>query len=511
MSIHQAIAVKNGKIIETGSDNHINSIYTAIDKIDMKGGTLIPGIIDAHCHFYGYAKGLLECNLTGTHSWNEVVQKILEFHHENPRLPLNGRGWDQNDWPVQDYPDNRVLDSLFPDRPVILKRVDGHAVICNSKALNAAGITSSTTCEGGEIHKKGDRLTGILIDNAVDLVRNVMPGFSNEALCSAIEKAEQNCFSKGLTTLADAGLDIQTIQWLDSLQRKDRLRIGLYAMLNPDQSSLRFAGENGIYETQRLKVAGFKLYADGSLGSRGALLKKPYCDRPGHHGLQLQSIGYYEDWCRRIDSLGYQVNTHCIGDSANALILSAYGRILKGRNDKRWRIEHAQVLDGNDLHWFRDYSIVPSVQPTHATSDGPWAEQRICKDRMGGAYLYKTLLGANNYLPLGTDFPVESIDPLGTFFSAVHRQNILAPETGVFGKSESLTPEEAMKGMTIWAARACFLDHKKGSLKPGKDADFVILNTNWLNSTEEKLFESKVLLTVCMGNVVYKSGMFGKL
>jgi predicted amidohydrolase YtcJ len=347
------------------------------------------------------------------------------------------------------------------------------------------------------------KLTGVLVDNAVDLVEKVVIPPSAAEISKALMKAEKECFALGLTTLADAGLDIETCLFLDSLCRKNELNMYLYLMLNPTENGLAYARKTGIYETDHLKICSFKLYADGALGSRGAKLKQNYCDRPGHSGMLLNSLEYFDQWCNDVkNTTTYQVNTHCIGDSANRLLLGTYGKYLKGKNDERWRIEHAQIMDTADFYLFEKYSVIPSVQPTHATSDGPWAEDRLCKSRMKGAYAYKTLLNLNGYMPLGTDFPVEYLNPLYTFYSAVYRENATAPALKPFQKEESLTPMQALQGMTIWAAKACRLEHRKGSLSKGKDADFIILDQDLLNTPKQEVLKTRVLKTYRSGKAM---------
>ena len=496
------LIIKDGKILDIGDSSLLLKYYVSNDsnKIDVKQHYIYPGFIDAHCHFYGYANTKLSCNLVGTNSWEEVLNKLDSFSNTTPSAWLKGRGWDQNDWAIKDYPTNEKLNRLFPDRPVILKRIDGHAAICNQKALTLAGIDLETEIPGGEIEKKNGKLTGILVDNAVDIVEKIVLPPNTQDLLKVLKETEKECFNLGLTTLADAGLDLNTCLLLDSLGNKNQLNIYLYMMLNPTYDGLRWAQENGILENKHSKICSFKLYADGALGSRGAKLKNDYCDRDKHSGMLLHSVEYFNNWCGQIKTTTkYQVNTHCIGDSANKLLLETYGKYLKGTNDERWRIEHAQVIDTADFYLFKKYSIIPSVQPSHATSDAPWAEHRLCNHRMKGAYAYKTLLNANNYLPLGTDFPVEYLNPVYTFYSAVYRKNANAPQQAAFQTQEMISPIQALKGITIWAAKACRLEHRKGSLAIGKDADFIIATKNLLIASEKEVLETKIIYTYSYG------------
>ena len=504
----EVMVIRNGKILAIGGKDLLDR-YTCPDSAMQDAGKqyVYPGLIDAHCHFYGYAKTLLTCDLVGTKSWDEVLQRLKTFAAENPQTPwIQGRGWDQNDWAEKAFPLNEALNKLFPDKPVMLKRIDGHAAICNQKALDMAGISIKTVVSGGMVVQSNGQATGVLIDNAVDLVAGIMEAPKAETLIPVLQKAEAECYSHGLTTLADAGLDLGDCLFLDSLSRKKLLSIYLYLMLNPDSAGLAYAQKNGILENEHTRISSFKLYADGALGSRGARLKKDYCDHKMHAGMFMKSLGFYSDFCKTVyTKTQYQVNTHCIGDSANRLMLETYGLYLKAGDDRRWRIEHAQVVDTADMHLFKRYSVIPSVQPTHASSDAPWVEDRLCRARMAGAYAYKTLLKQNGYLPLGTDFPVEYINPLYTFYSAVFRKNANAPEQAAFMPEERLTCTEALKGMTIWAAKACKLEHRKGSLQVGKDADYVVMNQNLLMAQENTVLKTKVIRVCRMGKTVYRN------
>jgi len=500
--------IKNKKIIDIGSDELLNKYKVKNNKtdlFDLKKQTVYPGFIDAHCHFYGYAKTSLSCQLTGTKSWEEIINKLDSFSEQTSSAWLTGRGWDQNDWSIKKYPTNDKLNQKFPDRPVILKRVDGHAAICNQKALTLAGIDANTKIQGGEILLDKGKLTGVLIDNAVDLVEKIVIKPSQNDVIKALQNTEKECFSKGLTTLADAGLDLNECLFIDSLGKINSLSIYTYLMLNPNDASFQFAKNKGILENDNTKICSFKLYGDGSLGSRGAKLKQDYCDQKNHNGLMIYSQDFYLKTCQWIkNNTKYQVNTHCIGDSANRFILDVYSQCLTKNNDERWRIEHAQVVDPKDMVLFQQYNVIPSVQPTHATSDGPWAEERLCKHRLNGAYAYKSLLKTNQYLPLGTDFPVEYIDPLYTYYSAVYRQSATSPMDSPFLINESLSPIEAIKGMTIWAAKACKLEHRKGSLAKGMDADFIVLNQDLLSCKQEQVLNTKIVMTVSSGKLVFK-------
>lgn len=473
----EAMAIKDGKVVATGLLEDINDCYKAKESIQYEG-YIFPGFIDAHSHFYGYGLTLNRVDLRNTFSMNEVVLKTVEFSKTTSELWITGRGWDQTDWVEKSSPNNIMLNAYFPDRPVIIKRVDGHAAIANSRALELAGINVNTKVDGGEIEVIGGRLTGLITDNAMSLVDAVIPEPSLESKIDALLKADKKCIAAGLTSVTDAGLDLSTILLIDSLQKTGDLKLRFYIMCNPNEENFEYFEKNGMISNPRLQVSSFKLYADGALGSRGARLKDAYCDQPNYSGVWVTNPQTIDSLVNRIDKLGFQVNTHCIGDSANKKVLEIYSKYLGGKNDRRWRIEHAQVVTPTDRYYYSNFSIIPSVQPTHATSDMPWAEKRLCSNRMGGAYAYKSLLKQNDYLPLGTDFPVEDISPLKTYFAAVYRQNSKNKPLGGFLPNESLTSKQAIMGMTYWAAKANFMETNIGSLEKGKIADFIILDTD---------------------------------
>ncbi len=502
-SIASAFAVKDGKFLEAGSDDILNNYY-AKEKIDLKGKPVYPGFIDAHSHFYGYSTDLVKCNLYGTKSFDEVIEKVKEFSKTNKFSWLLGRGWDQNDWDVKEFPSNEILDSLFPDIPVYLMRVDGHAILINQKALVIAGITPSTVIQGGHVEVENGRCTGLLIDNAVDSVKKFIPEFSIELKADMLLQGQKNCFEAGLTTVCDAGIEKDKILLIDSLQKAGKLKIRNYAMITYDEENKNYFFKNGKIKTDRLNVCAFKIYADGALGSRGANLLEPYSDKPGHTGFLLHSVTYFRQAFKEVYENNFQMCTHCIGDAANRMVLHMYSRLLQGPNDRRWRIEHCQVVHPDDFGFFGDYSILPSVQPTHATSDMYWAESRIGKERMRGAYAYKDLMMQNGMIANGSDFPVESINPLFGFYASVIRKDQGGfPQNG-FQPENAMSREEALKAMTIWAAYSFFEDHEKGSIEPGKLADFVILEDDIMKIPGEKLFSVKVLQTFVGGEWVFE-------
>ena len=501
--IAEAMAVHNGTIMAVGSDAGILEGYETENIRDLGGKTVLPGFIDAHCHFTGYATDMWKCDLVGTLSFEEVLERVMVYSKEAPMKWIYGRGWDQNDWDSKEYPDNMALNRFFPDRPVFLKRIDGHAAIVNQVALDMAGITASTTVKGGKVEVRGGRLTGLLLDNAMDLVDNIVPLIPDSLAAFYYGKAQEKCFSLGLTQVQDCGISERTANLVDSEQKEGRLKMKVFALLSDDSSYYERWIEKGVYRTDRLTIGGFKLYADGALGSRGACLLKPYSDKEGWHGFMLRDRRYLENVVRKLADTEFQVCTHAIGDSANREMLHIYGGVLGGKNEKRWRIEHAQVVNEDDFGLFAKYDIIPSVQPTHATSDMYWAEDRLGSERIKGAYAYQKLLKTRGIMPLGTDFPVEDLSPIRTFYAATtRRDDKWFPKEG-FYPDQALTREQALKGITIWASYSIFEEKKKGSLEKGKAADFVVLDQDIMMCDEKEILKTQVLTTYLDGEAVF--------
>ena len=513
------MAIKNGKILDLGNNEDILKNYSATESSDVKGKVVVPGIIDAHCHFVGYGLGLSQVNLISTSSFNEVLSRVVSFSNKN-KVALDdtspqtketknsdngwiiGRGWDQNDWVEKKYPSNKELDSLFPNRPVLLTRVDGHAALVNSYALKMAGITAETKISGGEFIKSGNRLTGVLIDRAVDFVTAVIPPVNEEEMMQALLSAQDNCLAVGLTTVDDAGIMKSDVDLIDALQKSGKLKMRVYAMLRDSLANYDYFLKSGPLKTERLNVRSFKFYADGALGSRGACLFKDYSDKPGWKGFLLTPRTHFEKYAEILDKEGFQMNTHCIGDSAVNMVIGIYERYCNEKNNHRWRIEHSQIINDGDFKRF-SLDIIPSVQPTHATSDMYWAGTRLGKERLENSYAHKKLLKESGILALGTDFPVEDISPFKTFYAAVARKDKKGLPANGFQIENALSREETLRGITIWAAYSNFEEHEKGSLEKGKLADFIVLDKDLMTCDINDVLKIKVLSTYINGEKVF--------
>ena len=501
----EAFVVKEGKILEVGSLAILEAKYIATKTFDAQGKTIVPGLIDAHAHLYGLGASMQQVQLYGTKSYQEVLERVVAFQKEKNSDYILGRGWDQNDWEVKEFPTKKELDSLFPKTPVSLRRIDGHAMIVNSKALEMAGITAKTKMEGGEVILVNGELSGVLIDTPMRLVLETYPKQDIAFHINALKEAEKVCLELGLTTVVDAGLDRDIIELIDSLQQSEDLSIRVYAMISNKKENLDYYLTKGIIKTNRLNVRSVKVYADGALGSRGAALRDEYSDHSGHFGAMITPMYQLDKLAERIAKAGFQMNTHAIGDSANVSVLRAYKKVINNDKDMRWRVEHAQVVTPIDFDYFSK-NIIPSVQPTHATSDMYWAEDRVGSERIKGAYAYKTLLNKAGMVALGTDFPIEKVNPMYTFYAAVARKDLENYPEGGYRMEEALTREETLKGMTIWAAYSNFEENEKGSIEVGKLADFTVLEKDIMTIPEDEIPSVNVMATFINGEKVYKKG-----
>ena len=498
---YSSFAVKEGKFVYVGGDE-ILSNYSSANIINAQDLPVYPGFIDSHAHFYDLGFYLNQVDLKNTQSLEEVIDRVTEFDAENNSNFIIGRGWDQNDWNNKTFPTNTLLNEKFPDKPVVLRRIDGHAYLVNDSALKLAGINNSTKVDGGEIVKIGNRLTGVLIDNSMRLVDKIIPEPSKEESIQALLSAQDLAFQYGLTTISDAGLTKKQIDLIDELQKDGALKIRIYAMIENDPSSLEHYLELGPYKTDRLNVRSVKVYVDGALGSRGALLIDDYSDRKGYKGIIRTPIDSVNNLAFRLAGTKFQMNTHAIGDKANRIVLNAYRDALFDFRDPRWRIEHAQVIAKEDFDLFNT-KIIPSVQPTHATSDMYWLNERVGPIRAKYAYAYKELLDKSQIIAFGTDFPVEDISPIMTYYSAVARKDINGyPDEG-FQIENSISRGDALMAMTRHGAYANFEEDEKGSIEVGKFADFVILDNDLITSAENRIPLTNIVATFINGELVF--------
>jgi hypothetical protein len=475
-SIVQAIAIRDGKVVEVGPDRQIMNKYSADEYIDAEGKDVFPGLADAHGHLMSLARQKLSVNLVGSTSMEELIVRVEKYSQRKERPVIVGGGWDQSLWNVKELPTNELLNKKFPDKPVVLYRIDGHAVLANEAALKRFGINETSRIDGGAILKKEDgSLSGILLDNAISLISNQLPDFSNPELTEVLLEIQQELFGYGITDVHEAGLTPHDFKLIRHLVKENKLTIGIYGMLYPEKQNADFAKKHGFLKEKNLLVRSFKVMGDGALGSRGALLKQAYSDDPHNHGLLTTSISDMQRYSSLAELTGYQLNIHAIGDSTNRLVLELIKAYSAKNPDHRWRLEHAQVIDPKDFDLLAASGAFPSVQPTHAVSDQRWVESRLGKARLKGAYAYNTLLQKAGMLAIGTDFPVESTNPFLTIHAAVNRKNAENDPIDGFLMSEALTEEACLRGMTIWAAFASFQEGTKGSLEKGKDATLVIL------------------------------------
>ena len=504
LSIHEAIAIRDGKIVEVGPERQILNKYRSDETIDALGKDVYPGFTDAHGHIFAYANQKMSVDLVGCKSMSEVIYRCEKYLSLTGKKFIVGRGWDQTLFSSKEMPDYKVLSEKFKNIPVCLYRIDGHAALVNEYLLSKSGITEQTQVPGGDVQLKDGKPSGILLDNAMNLVDNYLPKFSSKEWNEKILEVQQELLQYGITGVHEAGIEYEQIDMLKKLIDQNKLQLNVYAMLLPSEKNKHFARKNGPFVYRNLTIRSFKVYADGALGSRGALLKKNYQDNSHNSGLLLTPIselGSIADFC--LDN-GYQMNTHGIGDSAISLILDVSKHAYQRKKDHRFRVEHAQIVDPADFNKFAEYAVFPSVQPTHAVSDCRWVEERIGKERMRGAYAYKSLLNQFGMVAVGTDFPVESTNPFLTIHAGVKRKNKQNQPQNGFYLEEALTLDEILKGMTIWAAFAEFNEVKRGSLEKGKEATIAIFDKPIIAS--DLFVENFAWKTIVNGRIVYEQG-----
>jgi predicted amidohydrolase YtcJ len=513
--VAEAMAVDaEGRIVALGTRDELAAAHPGAARKDFGAATVVPGLIDAHGHLLGYGLSLLDADLVGTRSKANVITRLKAFEKELPDGAwLLGRGWDQNDWPEgeREFPTAADLDAAFPDRPVWLERVDGHAHWGNSAALRAADRDFDGTwqVEGGEIVRRDGKATGVFVDAAAAIIGAKVPPITGDTQQRALRKAFARLLAAGLTSVHDAGTSREVLAMLREFADDGELPIRVNAWADGDAGALADLCRDGLYRhaSGRLQMRAVKLYSDGALGSRGALLLEDYSDAPGQRGLPVTAVAALEVAMRKAKDCGVQVATHAIGDGGNRAVLDLYQKVLgaDAARDHRWRIEHAQVLALTDIPRFHALGVVASMQPTHATSDMPWAERRVGPQRIVGGYAWRKFRDADVRLALGSDFPVERIEPLLGLHAAVARQDAANQPAGGWYANERLTGHEALRGFTLDAAWAGFMDGEIGSLAPGKRADFTVLSQDPVGTPPERLLETRVLATWVDGREAWKA------
>ena len=498
-----AFVVKDGKFMEIGGEELVKK-YNPANTVNARGLAVFPGFIDSHGHLLSLGLNQFKADLRDTKSVDEIIERIKKHQGRYDQKIILGRGWDQNEWDNPSFPDNEKLNAAFPDIPVVLERIDGHALLVNKKAIEMAGIDQATKVEGGQIIKQKGKLTGVLVDNSKKLIQKIIPKFSKEDKIKAFLKAQEICFENGLTTISQGGVSKKNIFLIDSLQRKDILKLRVYAMIENDPHAIDHFIREGKIKTDLLNVRSVKVFADGALGSRGAALMDNYSDQKSHKSSLLISKDSLMRLANLLAEKSFQMNTHAIGDAANNLVLEVYNQALSFKEDPRWRIEHAQVISKQDFPRF-NAKIIPSIQPIQATSDMNWAIDRLGKERLKSAYAYKDLLDWAGILALGTDFPVEDINPFGTFYAAVARKTPNEESSQAFQPENALTRYEALLGMTRWAAYANFEENEKGSIEVGKFADFIILDQDIMEVDIENVMQTRIVATILNGKIVFSN------
>lgn len=506
-----------GGILALGTTDALLARYPDAARIDAGAATIIPGLIDAHGHVGDLGEARMIADLVGAASKEDVIQRLRAFAQAHPGDGwLVGNGWDQNDWPERRFPTAEDLDAAFPERPVWLVRVDGHAGWANSAALRAVEreLQGDWQPEGGRIERDGQgRPTGILVDAAMDLVDDVRPAPDAATVERMLTLGMQAAVAAGLTGVHDAGVPLAELRAYQRLADRGALPLRITAMADGDEQALAELCRTGLYRhaSGRLQMRTVKLYADGALGSRGAALLQDYSDDPGNRGLMVMSPQQLLAAAGKARRCGVQVATHAIGDRGNHEILDVYEQVLgkQAAGDHRWRIEHAQVLAPQDLPRLAQLRVIASMQPTHATSDMPWAEDRLGSDRIGGAYAWRQVHDSGARLALGSDFPVESVEPRLGLYAAITRTDAAGNPPGGWRAQEKLTAAEALRGFTLDAAYAGFAEGEVGSLEPGKRADFVILGEDPLSVPPGQLRTLSVRATYLDGKPVYEAGKTG--
>lgn len=520
--VASALVVRGDRIVFAGSDGEAMTYRGRFTRVlDLEGKTVLPGFADAHIHVLGVGQALRQIDLVGAKTYEDVVSRVVARAHETkPGEWIVGHGWDQNLFPSREFPTSEALSRAVPDNPVVLGRIDGHALLANAKAMALAGVTSRTKDPAGGriIRDRAGNPTGVFIDNAKELVERAVPASSHDELKRALVAAIANLSSWGLTSAHDPGEGPEVIKIYEELARAGRLTLRSYVMLSDpdvhDSASwansrnpfIRRGPQSALYDGH-LWIRSIKLYADGAMGSRGAALLAPYSDDPGNVGLLVSTPEHIRATAEMALRKGFQVNVHAIGDRGNRIVLDAFDSALRKfpRADHRFRIEHAQTISRQDIPRFAALGVIPSMQSSHQTSDMGWIERRLGPERVKGAYAWRSLLETGVIIPNGTDAPVERVNPLITFHSAVTRQNPDNQPPGGWYPDQRMTRDEALKSMTIWPAYAAFEEKLLGSITPGKYADFVVLDQDIMRVPEAAIMNTRVVATYVGGKAVYES------
>jgi hypothetical protein len=515
----EAIAIQNGRVLAVGSDEQMLSLANGkTQRIDLEGRPVYPGFADGHAHLVGVGTALENLDLMGTTSYAEVIDRTVARHTQLPEGEwLFGRGWDQNDWQEKGFPTHQDLSEAIPNRPVVLMRVDGHALLANQAAMEAAGITRDTADpDGGRLERDaGGNPTGVFVDNAESLILAAAPQTTVAAVKRAVGAATTAFHAEGITAVHDAGAGEATLAYLESMATEGRLKLRLHEMLagsDPELLQRRFAAGplHDVAGNGTLAIRAVKIYSDGALGSRGAALLEEYSDDHGNHGLLVTSDAERRTIVEDAMAAGFQVATHAIGDRGNRQTLDVYAEVLAQAaadrtpiEDHRWRIEHAQVIHPEDFQRFADLGVIPAMQAQHQTSDMPWAEDRVGPERILGAYAWRSFLDAGCVIPGGSDAPVERLDTVAQFIAAVARTTPAGEPEGGWYPGQNLSRQEALNMLTTWPAYAAFREHDLGRLQPGYRADMVVFSGDLMTLPVNRLADCQPIITIFAGEIVW--------
>jgi predicted amidohydrolase YtcJ len=511
--IVSAFAIRDGRFLFAGSDVEVRALAGANTRVvDAHEATIVPGLVDAHAHLRGLGESLRNVPLAGSKSYDEVIARVVERARTmKPGEWILGRGWDQNLWPAKEFPTHEALSRAVPNNPVVLTRIDGHAILANAMAMRLAGVSaSSRDPSGGRIMRfPNNSPSGVFVDNAENLVARAIPALNTEQVRDAVVAAVAEANKWGLIGIHDAGAGRRTIDIYESLAREGKLNLRNYVLISDDSADIAHymaRGPQTALSDGRVWIRAIKLYSDGALGSRGAALLAPYSDEPGNTGLLVSEPSHIQRVATEALRRGFQLGTHAIGDRGNRIVLDAYEAALKAvpTADHRFRIEHSQVVALDDIPRFATLGVIPSMQGSHQTSDMGWAEARVGPERIKGAYAWRSLLNTGVIIPNGSDFPVEEVNPLISFHSAVSRQDASNAPPGGWYPAEAMTRAEALKSMTIWPAYSAFQEKEMGSISPGKYADFVILDRDIMQVPADQILGTRVVSTWLGGKTVYE-------